>query len=385
MSTKSSPQFEDALAQLIASPSISSTQTEFDMSNRGSIELLANWFDALGFDIQLQPISADGQKLNLYASRGSGTGGLVFSGHTDTVPCDPNLWTGSPFTLLKTDLGYQGLGTTDMKGFFAVLLKSLSLFDLDRLNKPLVIVATSDEETSMAGARALIREQVAHAEAVVIGEPTDLQPIHMHKGIMMESIHVQGKAGHSSNPQLGINAMEVMHEVLSGLLNLRKDLQSEYRNTGFVVSVPTLNPGCIHGGDNPNRICSHCDIEFDLRTLPGMLNSEMKSRIDAMIEPIARKWDCPIERRSLLEGIDPFEQTIDSPLVSLSAQFSGNSPGSVSFATEAPFYKNLGLDTLILGPGSINQAHAVNEYLPGNQIEPAVQLYASLINNYCIG
>lgn len=385
MSTKSSPKFEDALAQLIASPSISSTQAEFDMSNRGSIELLANWFDALGFEIQLQPVSQSGDKLNLYASLGSGDGGLVFSGHTDTVPCNPDLWSGSPFKLLKTDLGYQGLGATDMKGFFAVLLKSLSLIDLSSLKKPLLIVATSDEETSMAGARALIQNQVRHADAVVIGEPTDLQPIHMHKGIMMESIHVQGRAGHSSNPNLGINAMEVMYEVLGGLLALRRDLQSQYQNTGFTVSVPTLNPGCIHGGDNPNRICSHCDIEFDLRTLPGMLNIEMKSRIDAMIEPIAKKWDCPIERRSLLEGIDPFEQSRNSQLVHLSERYSGNTAGTVSFATEAPFYKNFGLDTLILGPGSINQAHAVNEYLPGNQIEPAVQLYASLIKSYCIG
>lgn len=389
MSNKSSPKFKDALTQLVAAPSISSTQAEIDMGNKTVIDLLANWLDAHGFEIDLQPISKDGQKLNLYASIGANVsnqkGGLVFSGHTDTVPCDPQLWDGQPFKLKENSHGYQGLGATDMKGFFAVLLRTLSYIDLQKLQSPLVIVATADEETTMSGARLLLRDRVENAEAVIIGEPTDLQPIRMHKGIMMESIRVQGRGGHSSNPALGLNAMEVMYEVLGGLLKLRQKLQQEYHHPGFAVSVPTLNPGCIHGGDNPNRICSQCEIEFDLRTLPGMLNGKIRSQIDAMIKTIASRWDCQIERRSLLKGVEPFEQLAETNFVSFVEDLSQQESGAVSFATEAPFYKKMGLDTLVLGPGSIDQAHAVNEYLPGDQIEPAVEIYASLINKYCLG
>lgn len=390
MSKNASPKFEDALTQLVGAPSISSTQAEIDMGNKPVIDLLANWLDAQGFDVSLQNINDAGDKQNLYATIGGSavggdSGGLVFSGHTDTVPCDPSLWDGQPFQLRETAQGYQGLGATDMKGFFAVLLQSLAGIDLQKLQKPLVIVATADEETSMSGARMLLQERIANCEAVVIGEPTDLQPIRMHKGIMMESIRVQGKGGHSSDPALGINAMEVMYEVLGGLLRLRSELQKQYQHPGFAVSVPTLNPGCIHGGDNPNRICSQCEIEFDLRTLPGMLNELMKSQIDAMIEPIARKWDCSIERTTLLQGIDSFEQDAESRLISLSEQFTDKASSAVSFATEAPFYKKMGLDTVVMGPGSIDQAHAINEYLPGNQIAPATQIYDSLINSYCLG
>ena len=389
MRSKASPKFEEALSQLIASPSISSTQAEIDMGNRPVIDLLANWLDTLGFQVELQPLSGKKDKFNLYASIsgkkvGEGSGGLVFSGHTDTVPCDPNLWNGEPFNLRTTDLGYQGLGATDMKGFFAVLMKTLVEVDLNKLNQPLVIVATADEETTMSGARELIQEKVSNASAVIIGEPTDLKPIRMHKGIMMESIRVQGVGGHSSDPGLGLNAMEVMHDVLAGLLQLRQDLQLKHKHPGFAVSMPTLNPGCIHGGDNPNRICSQCQIEFDLRTLPGMINLELRSQIDAMIDSISKKWGCLIERNSLLEGIDAFEQESEADLVRLCEKLSDKSSAAVSFATEAPFYKNMGLDTLVLGPGSIDQAHAINEYLPKNQIDPAVQIYASLINHYCL-
>jgi acetylornithine deacetylase len=389
MSTNSSPKFEDALRQLIAEPSISSTQTEIDMGNSGVTDLLANWLDAQGFDVELQPISESGSKVNLYATIGAnketdeGKGGLVFSGHTDTVPCDPDLWDGQPFALQKNSFGYQGLGATDMKGFFAVLLQTLGQLDLDKLKKPLTIVATADEETTMSGARALLREKVASAEAVIIGEPTDLKPIRMHKGIMMESIRVQGIGGHSSDPELGLNAMEVMYEVLGGLLSLRRQLQQEYQHSGFAVCVPTLNPGCIHGGDNPNRICSHCEIEFDVRTLPGMLSNRLRAQIDEMNEPIANKWNCSIERQTLLQGIESFEQHQDSNLVRLAEQLSNTSSSAVSFATEAPFYKDFGLETLVMGPGSIDQAHAINEYLPGDQIDPAIEIYTSLINNYC--
>jgi len=372
------------LQQLIAAPSISSTQAEIDMGNSLVIDLLANWFRDQGFEVTLQPISEDQQKLNLYASIGSGECGLVFSGHTDTVPCDPDRWDGEPFKVKQTALGYQGLGTTDMKGFFAVLLQAIGSSDLSKIQKPLTIVATADEETSMAGARALLTERIASAERVVIGEPTDLHPIRMHKGILMESIQIQGVGGHSSDPGLGINAMEVMYDVLGGLFALRKALQNTYHHSGFAISVPTLNAGCVHGGDNPNRICSYCDIEFDLRTLPGMLNTKMRSQIDSMIEPIAKKWQCSITRHSLMEGADSFEQDAEADLVKRLEQLSGHPSSAVAFATEAPFFKALGLETVVLGPGSIDQAHAIDEYLPGNQIEPAVEIYRQLIDSYCL-
>lgn len=354
------------------------------MSNRRVIDELANWLGDLGFTIHLQPLSEDGLKANLVARIGEGTGGLIFSGHTDTVPCDENLWQSDPFEATRTDIGYRGLGATDMKGFFAVLLSTLAEMPLNKLSAPLTLVATADEESSFGGARALDELDFDKNAKVILGEPTDLKPVALHKGIMMESIKVTGIAGHSSNPALGINALEVMTEVLEQLLLFRRELQSKYCHEGFSVPVPTLNPGCIHGGDNPNRICSKCELQFDLRSLPGMNSAELRAEIDQRLKPLAQRWNTSIERIPLLEPVEAFEQNLDSDLVRDLESICANSAQAVAFATEAPFYQHLGMNTLVLGPGSIDQAHQANEYISFDQIEQGCSIYGKIIEKYCI-
>lgn len=385
MSTKT-PELETMLNQLIGHPSVSSARENLDMSNRQVIDELANWLGDLGFTIQVQPLIEDGSKANLIARIGEQEteGGLIFSGHTDTVPCDENLWQSDPFEATRTDIGFRGLGATDMKGFFAVLLSTLAETPLNKLKAPLTLVATADEESSFGGARVLNEIDFATGAKVIIGEPTDLKPVALHKGIMMESIRVAGVAGHSSNPALGINALEVMGEVLHELLQFRTELQSKYRHEGFSIPVPTLNPGCIHGGDNPNRICSKCELQFDLRSIPGMNSDELRGEIDRRMEVLAKRWNTTIERVSLLEPVDAFEQNLDSDLVRDLQGICDDSAKAVAFATEAPFYQQLGLDTLVLGPGSIDQAHQANEYISFEQIERGCSIYREIIQRYCI-
>lgn len=385
MSTKT-PELETMLNQLIGHPSVSSARENLDMSNRQVIDELANWLGDLGFTIQVQPLIEDGSKANLIARIGEKEteGGLIFSGHTDTVPCDENLWHSDPFEATRTDIGFRGLGATDMKGFFAVLLSTLAETPLNKLKAPLTLVATADEESSFGGARVLNEIDFATGAKVIIGEPTDLKPVALHKGIMMESIRVAGVAGHSSNPALGINALEVMGEVLHELLQFRTELQSKYRHEGFSIPVPTLNPGCIHGGDNPNRICSKCELQFDLRSIPGMNSDELRGEIDRRMEVLAKRWNTTIERVSLLEPVDAFEQKLDSDLVRDLQRICNDSAKAVAFATEAPFYQQLGLDTLVLGPGSIDQAHQANEYISFEQIERGCSIYREVIHKYCI-
>src|SRR5690606_37299728 len=223
-----------------------------------------------GFEIEVLPIPGQPHKANLIATLGRGAGGLVLAGHTDTVPCDPDRWASDPFSLTERDGRLYGLGATDMKGFFPVALEAARRFDQSKLQQPLIILATADEESSMDGARLLAELGRPKARYAVVGEPTGMKPVRMHKGIMMERVRVQGLAGHSSNPALGNNALEAMHLVIADLLAFRSELQNRYRNPGFAVPVPTLNLGHIHGGDNPNRICGHCELQFDLRPLPGM-------------------------------------------------------------------------------------------------------------------
>ncbi|MFT7386947.1 MAG: acetylornithine deacetylase [Candidatus Endobugula sp.] len=381
--------FSEQLAQLVATPSVSCTNPKLDMGNRRVIDLLANWLGDMGFAIDIQVVDNNPDKANLIATLGSANahksqGGLVFSGHADTVPYDDKRWSHDPFTLHIDNERAYGLGATDMKGFFPTVLAAVQPFLGKTLREPIIILATADEETSMTGARELMHHPIPKARYGVVGEPTGMQPIRMHKGIGMESIKVRGQSGHSSNPALGNNALDVMHDVITELKQFRQLLQTRYQHAGFVIDVPTLNLGCIHGGDNPNRICGHCELAFDLRTLPGMSLDDLRADIDSMLNNIADRHHIDIERESLFEGIDAFEQTADSELVRAVERLTAMNADSVAFATEAPFLQKMGMDVVVMGPGSIDQAHQPDEYINLQQVPMAVTVLQGLITQFCV-
>jgi acetylornithine deacetylase len=370
---------------LLNLPTVSSVNPSLDQSNLTVINLLAEVFEQIGFSCELIPVSDAPKKANLIATIGSGPGGLVLSGHTDTVPFDEALWTHDPLKLTEKDDRLYGLGSSDMKGFFAVVYAALEpLFKQDiSFKQPLIILATADEESSMNGARALAKLGKPKARYAVIGEPTGLKPINMHKSIMMETIRIQGQSGHSSNPALGKNALEAMHEVITTLLQFRQELQADYQNPHFAVDMPTMNLGAIHGGDNPNRICGHCELEFDVRLLPGMANDSIRESIRQLVKPIASKYQTEIKLKSLFPGVEAFENQ-DSELVKIAEKLTGHSAMSVAFGTEAPFLQELGMDTIVLGPGSIDLAHQPNEYMALDQVKPAISIIQDLIKRCCL-
>lgn len=376
--------FKERLSRLIAQPSISSTVPSLDQSNRPVLEALAEWLETLNFDCHFQDLP--GGKANLIAVLGQGDGGLVLSGHSDTVPYDESRWQSDPFSLSEREGKFFGLGTCDMKGFFPVVLAAIEKLGLkaENLKHPLIVLATADEESSMNGARALVKSQLLNARYAIIGEPTSLKPIRMHKGIAMERINVRGKSGHSSNPKLGQNAIEAMHAVIAELLAFRTAIQSKYTNPAFEICEPTMNLGCIHGGDNPNRICGECQLDFDIRSLPGMDLSVLRSEIDNRLQQLALDQEVEITTENLIGGVEAFEQEQFSELVSLSEKLSGAQARSVAFATEAPFLKALGMQTIVMGPGSIDQAHQPNEFLNFDQIEPAIDIIKAAIVKCCL-
>lgn len=374
----------EKLKALIAQNSISSVLPSYDQSNESVINLLAHWLDELGFNIQIMPVPDHEGKFNLIATYGTGAGGLVLSGHTDTVPCNPERWQSDPFTLTERDNKLYGLGTCDMKGFFALALDAIEQVLDQPFHQPLIILATADEESSMSGARALTKANGPKGRYALVGEPTSLRPIRMHKGIIMDTIRLTGKAGHSSNPDLGINAMDAMHDVMGELKNLRLELGQKYQNAHFAVSSPTLNLGCIHGGDNPNRICGSCELAFDFRALPGMSNDDLRQELQNRLNPIAAENQVTLEYEEIFPGIEPFEEDSNSELVKIAEKLTGHNSEAVNYATEAPFLQDLGLETLVLGPGNIDQSHQIDEYLDIDQMQPCIDLIGSLIEHFCL-
>ncbi|HEY6529093.1 MAG TPA: acetylornithine deacetylase [Cellvibrionaceae bacterium] len=372
------------LQQLVKLPSVSSTDARWDMSNLAVVELLAQWLEPLGFTCQIMPIANRPGKANLIAQRGTGLGGLVLAGHTDTVPCNPERWAQDPFTLTERQGRLYGLGATDMKGFFPCILAAIEQIQQAPCKQPIIILATADEESSMSGARALQKQAFPAARAAIIGEPTGLRPIRMHKGILLHAVEVLGNAGHSSNPALGNSAIEAMHSVTSELLNFRANIQRKFNHASFSFPMPSLNLGCIHGGDNPNRICGRCELLFDLRPLPGMKLRALQDDLRQLLEPIAERTNTKIELRELAEGIEPFEEPADSELVKQLEYWTGLSAQAVNFATEAPFLQQLGMQTIVCGPGYIDQAHQPDEYIPLEHIPLTVNLLVKAITHYCL-
>lgn len=386
-------QIEEILSELVAIPSISSADTHWDQSNCQVINRLAERFESLGFTIQIQEIADEhgknsgSDKANLIANIGQGSGGLVLAGHTDTVPYDESLWDSDPFKLEQKDNRLLGLGSTDMKGFFAVVLTALEQIGKEKLSNlasPLSIVATADEESSMSGARALSDADPLNARFAVIGEPTGMKPVRMHKGIMMESVALTGQSGHSSNPLLGNSALDAMHKVIAALMDLRKQWAQQYQHPGFEVQVPTMNLAAIHGGDSPNRICQHCKLSFDVRLLPGMNNNEMREIIQRCAHKALQGTGVSAEFNTLFNGVEPYLQDEHSELIKAVEELTGHKAGSAGYATEAPFMQALGMQTVVLGPGSIDTAHQANEYLPLDQLDPAVDLIHNLVQRFCM-
>ena len=378
------PSLLSMMTQLIATPSISCSQKSWDQSNKGVIFLLESWLSGQGFQCEIMPLPDQPNKMNLIATIGHGAGGLVLSGHTDTVPYDDDRWQSDPFKLEERDNKLYGLGTCDMKGFFAIVLDTIRDMDLSKIQQPLIILATADEESSMDGARALVDAGRPKARYALIGEPTSLTPIHAHKGIMMEKIRITGKAGHSSNPSLGNNALDAMHAVMSELMVYRQGLKQKYRDANFVIDYPTMNFGCIHGGDNPNRICGRCELEFDIRALPGMNNAALFQEISDILPQIEQQTRTKIELNHLFPDVPSFFTEKESDIIKACERLTQKEATSVAFATEGPFLNQLGMETLVLGPGSIDQAHQPNEFMALDQIAPMQHVIKGLVERYCL-
>jgi acetylornithine deacetylase len=384
---KNIPDIEGLIKQLLSIPSISCTSSEIDQGNIPVINLLADWFETLGFHCEIQIVDQHNNKANLIATLGSGNNGLVLAGHTDTVPYDEKYWQVEPFGLTEKDNRFYGLGSCDMKSFFAVIIEAVKSLDTTKLQQPLIILATADEETSMAGAKAIAKHAdqlgLNNARYAVIGEPTDMKPIRMHKGMMMEAIQLTGQAGHSSDPALGNNALEAMVKVMGELLRWRDELQKKYNNPLFEIPVPTMNLGHIHGGDNPNRICGSCELQIDIRPLPGMKLSDLRAEMQQRLKRVLENTGVQLNIISLTDGFDAMDTDKNSEIVRLAEKMTGSESQIVAFGTEAPYYNSMGIETIVMGPGSIRQAHQPDEYIETKMLDPAVEIIKQLIEHYC--
>jgi len=378
------PSAVDMIRQLVATPSVSSPDPRFDQSNRGVIDLLADWAARLGFSVRIEPLPGSPGKANLIAQLGKGEDGLVLSGHTDTVPFNAERWTDDPFLVSEREGKLYGLGTADMKGFFAAALHAVERFEPAAFRRPITILGTADEESTMNGARALAEKGEQFGRYAIIGEPTGLQPIRKHKGVFYVQVTVGGKAGHASNPGLGVNAIEGLQRVLPALQLWRDTIGERYCDQDFEVPTPTLNFGRISGGDSPNRICAECVLAVDIRLLPGMERQAVVAELRDVVAGALDGGPWTFDVHKVGGHADAFGGPSDAEFTDTVETLCGCSAKSALFGTEAPYLAELGLQTLVLGAGDIAVAHQPDEYVTIAAIERATDLYANLIQRFCL-
>jgi acetylornithine deacetylase len=208
--------------------------------------------------------------------------------------------------------------------------------------------------------------------------------VRAHKGVAMERLVLVGRSGHSSDPSLGINALEGMRTAMDAIAEVRARLARTWRDEAFRPPVPTINLGSIRGGDNPNRICAECELQFDVRLLPGMDDGAVRSEIRAAVEAALRGSGLAVSLERLHDAIPAFATPSTAALVQSVERLTGAPAEAVPFGTEAPFLAQLAPEVVVLGPGDIEVAHQPGERLPLARIEPTIRLLRELVAEHCV-
>jgi acetylornithine deacetylase len=355
----------------------------FDTTSRGSNLALIEYVEAelarLGVASRRVP-NAEGTKSNLYATIGPPVeGGVVLSGHTDVVPVDGQPWTSDPFRLTPRNGRLYGRGTCDMKGFLALALAAAPEFAAAKLNRPVHLAFSYDEEIGCLGAPDMIRELakgLPSPAAVVVGEPTGMVAVCGHKGISTWKVTVTGREAHSSVGLAGASANMAAVRLMGELVALAERLEAEGDPASpFTPRGATLTIGQVNGGTAVNIIARECVFAFDLRTPPGLDPDEILEpflascrAMDAALKAKAPEAGVVVENRSRTPAFAPER---DGAAERLARTLAGdNGPARVvAYAAEAGQFQEAGFSTVICGPGSIDQAHQPDEFVEVSQIE----------------
>jgi acetylornithine deacetylase len=334
---------------------------------------------------------ATGAKANLFATLGDPTaaGGVVLSGHSDVVPVTGQSWASDPFQASERDGRLYGRGAADMKSFLAIALAMVPDMVEAGLARPIHFALSYDEEVGCIGVQGLIDDIVANLarpRAVIVGEPTEMKPVVGHKGIVGWNVSVHGKAAHSSQPQLGANAIVAAAKLIGELDAIAEDLKAEAPgDSPFSPPYTTIGVGTIEGGEATNIVANHCEFKWEFRPIPGQDEDAIIGRFERcardVVEPWLRQGD-PEARIDIVERVrvTPLSPEEDGSAESLVRQLTGsNERGFAAFTTEGGLFQSAGMSTVICGPGSILQAHKADEYIELSQIAACEDFLRKLI------
>ena len=333
---------------------------------------------------------ADKKRVNLFATlkakKSNGKEPIILSGHTDVVPVSKG-WSTDPFVAeIKNDKLY-GRGSCDMKGFLACSLAFADIFSKSNLSRDIHFSLTFDEETACVGAPLLIKElkkrKITNGICIV-GEPTKMKIIDSHKACYEYTTFFEGLAGHSSKPDEGVNAAEYASRYVNKLMSLRNDLKNrEPDNSIFTPPYSTLSIGGIFGGIAHNVIADKCHVNWETRPVNKQdgifLNNEIDNYANELLTEMKKKYPSASIRKKIIGEIIGFDRIQDSKACEFVSSITGdNKREVVSFGTEAGLFQEIGISTVVCGPGSIEQAHTIDEFIELNEIKKCLKFLDGL-------
>jgi len=309
------------------------------------------------------------------------------------VPVSKN-WLTDPFVATITNDKVFGRGTCDMKGFIACSLAYAPIFANSNLDRDIHFSFTFDEETACQGAPLLISElkkKNITSGICIVGEPTSMKIIDAHKGCYEYTTYFEGLAGHGSKPDKGVSAVEYAVRYINKLMELRVILKKKVpKNSVFDPPYTTIGIGGISGGIARNVIADKCRVDWEMRPVikedGEFVNSEMDQFVNKELLPEMKKvFPKSSIKKEIIGEVIGFNRVEKSEACEFISNLTGdNSREVVSFGTEAGLFQEIGISTVVCGPGSIEQAHIVDEFITLDQIKKCLILLEGINNNSTI-
>jgi acetylornithine deacetylase len=369
----------ETLAALVGFPTISRT------SNRDLMGWLSTRLSALGARVRVMP-GTDAERINLWATVGpEGRNGIVLSAHVDVVPVAGQSWSNDPFRLTEAEGRLHGRGAVDMKGFLSGMVSAAEAAARLPLRRPLHLAISHDEEIGCVGVRpmlAALAEEGFSAAACIVGEPTGLRIGNGHKGKVAALIRCRGRAAHSANPGLGVNAIGLGAAMVAEVEAIAAWLAAEgFRDAAYTVPHGTAQVGTIQGGTVLNIVPADCALAFELRLPAGEDAEALLDRIRAAAERVARARGgaITVEVTNAYPGLD---EPAESPAVAMAVAAGALGPlTKLDFGAEGGLFRAmLGVPTVICGPGSIDRAHKPDEYITRDELAAGDAFLANLVH-----
>ena len=361
-------------------------------NNTQLIDYCDNILNSLGA-VSFRTYDEGENRINLFstikAKKKSNKKPIILSGHTDVVPVSKG-WSTDPFEATIKEDKLFGRGSCDMKGFIACTLAYAPIFSSSNLDRDIHFSFTFDEETACIGAPILIKElkkREIHDCICIVGEPTNMKIIDAHKGCYEYTTYFEGLAGHSSQPEKGVSAVEFAARYVNKLLELKENLKSrQLKDSIFEPPYSTLQIGGIFGGIAHNVIADKCHVNWETRPVVKedgiFLNNEIDKFTNEILLPEMQKiYPKSSIKKTIIGEITGFDRVPNSEACEFVSSITGdNSRDVVSFGTEAGLFQEIGISTVVCGPGSIKQAHKIDEFIKLNEIKKCISFLDGIKN-----